>query len=620
VQLFAERARARRPGFEPTEAEVAAIAQICGHLDGIPLAIELAAALLPEYSVEQIAARLDDRFGLLTRGSRVLRPRHQTLRAAMDWSYALLRVPEQAALRRLSVCAGGWYLDAAEAVCPGDGMVRETVAPLLARLVAKSLVVADGRGAANEPERYRMLETVRQYARDMLSADEAAYAQDRHWDWCLDLAERALEAFTGPEQGRWLDRLELEHDNLRAALSWSAAAGTREGLRLAAALWRLWYVRGHLSEGRHWLDLFLERPPAELQAGTGPPDAETPRDSPRARALTGAGNLAFLQGDLVRAEALLRECLDLYRGYGNALGTAGALHNLANVLYRQGDLDQAVALLEEALSLQRQSDRKDLLAAFLNSLGNALMHQGHYQRAAALFDESLALCRELGHTWGCVMTQRNLGLVARFQGDFEAAATLFEESLALSQQLGSVHDTAVAINDLGQVACEQGACEQALALHEESLALARELDDQWNIAAAIYGLGQVALKQGRYRKAAALFGESLASWHRQGGKEGVIQCLEGLARAQMQDGHGAPVYAACAYAARLCGAAEAMRMSTSMPLPPAAELACRQIVMEIRTRLGPEASATLWDVGAAMSLDEAVSCALTDATAFDPYS
>ncbi len=629
TRLFVERARARRPGFDPSEQQAQAIAHICDRLDGIPLAIELAAALLPALTVPEIAARLEDRFQLLTGGSRVLLPRHQTLRAAMDWSYTLLREPEQAALRRLAVFADGWTRDAAELVCQGEGLDAGEIAGRLAHLVATSLVVDEGsERMAGGQTRYGLLETVRHYARLQLDASgETLLAQQRHWDWCMALADGAVKAFVGPEQGAWLDRLELEHNNLRAALAWSLSAGgaTREGLRLAAALWRFWYVRGYFAEGRHWLEELLAQSTAAsgvptpdgnavprsptLAAPTALPptdDGEPPRDSARARALTGAGSLAFIQGDLARATTLQQECLALYREYDSTFGIAAALHNLANVLFRRGDLVRAVALLEEALVLQRQLNRKDILAAFLNSLGNALMHQGHHQRATALFTESLALCRELGDSWATAMPLRNLGLVARSQGDYERAAILFEESLALSQQTGSVQDTTVAINDLGQVACAQGDYEQAIALHDESLALARQLGDQWSVASALYGLGQVALHRNQHRAAAAWFVESLTLWGQQGGKEGIGQSLEGLALAHIQSAQGTRARAHCTYAARLLGAAEALRTAASTPLPPVALPAYQHAVAAVRERLGPEAYTFLWTAGAAMPLDAVI--------------
>jgi len=616
VRLFVERARTRRPGFDATPDEAEVITGICQRLDGIPLAIELAAALLPRLTVREAAARLEDRFRALTGGSRLLLPRHQTLRAAVDWSYALLQTPEQIALCRLSVFAGGWTVEAAEAVTTGDGIARDAVAGLLARLAAASMVVDEEAGrAADGQARYGMLETMRHYAREHLDAGEGTIAaRERHWEWCLTLANRAVDAFAGPEQGAWLDRLELEHDNLRAALAWSEEDGaTRDGLRLAAALWRFWYVRGHVDEGRRWLERFLARDTTETTPAST--DASAPRDAARAKALTGAGNLAFIQGDLAQAAALQRECLALYRALGNTFGIAAALHNLSNVLYRQGELAQAVALLEEALTLQHELGRQDLLEVFLNSLGNALMHQGHYERASALFTESLGLCRASGNAWGSAMVVRNLGLVARARGDLARAAALGEESLALSRRLGSVQDVAVAIGDLGRLACERGDYDQATALHEESLALARQVGDRWGDASALDALGQVALRRGKYVEAARLFVESLELWHEQGGKEGIVQGLEGLAQAHACAARTATAPHGFIHAARLFGIAEAARTAAGAPLPPIARPAHDHAEAMAREGLAPDAWAMRRAEGAAMPLDEAVAYALSAAAA-----
>ena len=259
VQLFVQRAQVVRPDFTLSERQVVLAAQICRRLDGIPLAIELAAARLAVLSLDQLAARLDDRFRLLTGGSRTALPRQQTLRATLDWSYDLLDEPERLLLQRLSVFAGGWTLEAAEAVCAGDGIAPEAVLDLLAGLVAKSLVLLEeGRTGA----RYRLLETVRQYAaRAAGSGGGSAAVQDRHLDWYLALAQQAAQRIGGAERELWLERLEGELENLRAALHWSSTAEDRQeaGLRLAAALEDFWYIRGYAGEGRHWLEHLLER-------------------------------------------------------------------------------------------------------------------------------------------------------------------------------------------------------------------------------------------------------------------------------------------------------------------------------------------------------------------------
>ncbi|SRR5579884_626936 len=308
VRLFAERAALVRPDFTLTPGNAPTLARLCHRLDGIPLALELAAARVRALPVEQIEARLQDRFRLLTGGSRTALPRQQTLRALIDWSYDLLSETERTLLRRLSVFMGGWTLEAAEAICAGEGIEEWEVLDLLTSLVDKSLVVYEG----PEPStRYRLLETIRQYARDRLyEAGDGALYRDRHRDWFLSLAEQAEPQLQGPEQALWLERLETEHDNLRAALEWSLAAdGSAEaGLRLVGALWRFWEMRGYLTEGRAHLADALSH--AQTQE----------RTQERARALTGAGNLAWHQSDYEAARTLHEQSLAIYQALGNTKG------------------------------------------------------------------------------------------------------------------------------------------------------------------------------------------------------------------------------------------------------------------------------------------------------------
>ncbi len=311
VRLFIERAQAVQPTFKVTNANAPAVAQVCFHLDGIPLAIELAAARVRSLSVEEINTRLGQRFRLLTGGSRDTLPRQQTLRALIDWSYDLLTESEKTLLRRLSVFAGGWTLSAAEVVCAGEPVEDWEVLDLLTALVDKSLVVAEPLG---DGTRYRLLETVRQYGGDRLGeSGEAEAVRGRSASCFLALAEEAEPQLQGPEQGSWLVRLEAEHDNLRSSLAWEeqSAAGAEAGLRLAGSLWRFWFVRGHLSEGRQWLGRALAR----TKPGAAGPDGASGGEATatRGKALNGAGNLAWSQSDYAGARALYEEGLTVRR-------------------------------------------------------------------------------------------------------------------------------------------------------------------------------------------------------------------------------------------------------------------------------------------------------------------
>jgi non-specific serine/threonine protein kinase len=373
-------------------------------------------------TVEQIAGRLDDRFRLLTGGSRTAMTRHQTLRAAIDWSYELLLQAERVLLHRLSVFAGGWTLEAAEAVCEGEGMESWEVLELQAHLVEKSLVLLES--AAEGEARYRMLATIRQYAGDRLvEAGEAARMRDRHRDWFLALAERAQSELRGSEQALWLDRLEQEHDNVRAALEWSLAgeAGAEAALRLAGALYRFWYVRGYLTEGRQWLE-------SALAAGSGA------AAGPRAKGLHGAGYLAWGQGDSARAGELIEQSQALYRELGDKRGLARALNSLGIVAMDQAQNERAKSLLEEGLELARELKANDLIASLLNNLGEVERIRGDYVRAKALYTEVLAAKRDVRSSTAIVLI--NLGLIAVVERDSASARSWFTEGLRFARKLG----------------------------------------------------------------------------------------------------------------------------------------------------------------------------------------
>ena len=453
VRLFIERALAAQPTFAVTNQNAPAVAQLCHRLDGIPLAIELAAARVKALTVEQIAARLDDRFRLLTGGSRTALPRQQTLRAAIDWSYALLSEPERVLLRRLSVFAGGWTLEAAEAVCSGDGLEDFEVLDLLCQLVDKSLVLADEQDGE---ARYGLLETVRQYAQDrLLEAGEAEIVRERHRDWFLELVEQAEPRLEGPEQAFWFERLETEHDNLRAALDWSQAdpAGAEAGLRLAGPLWWFWVLRGHGREGRERLTALLARAP------------------------------------------------------GSTLARAKALEGLGNLVFGQGDYDEARGLVEESLAVSRELGDQRSIAIALAQLGRVAAGWGDYAEATRVLEESRALFGELGTESGlpfpvaCI-----LGDIARDQGDAGRARELYEQALVEARGRGDKHATAYVLRGLGYLLRARGDAEQAEGLFKESLALVWELKDQRCACLGIEGLARATAGQGRAERTTRLFG------------------------------------------------------------------------------------------------------------------
>lgn len=437
VRLFLDRARLRLPDFNLTPENALAVAEVCERLEGIPLAIELATARVGALAVEEVAERLENTLNLLGAGPRTAAPRQQTMRATLEWSHGLLSEPERQLFGKLSVFAGGWTLEAAEAVGP-DGEGGADILDLLNRLVDKSLVVAEV--AQDGPIRYRMLEPVRQYARERLEESEEFDATlCRHAAFFLALAEEAQPELKGAQHEAWLERLETEHDNLRAALSWTLENRKMEvALRLGAALGEFWHMRGHLSEGRRWLE-------AALAKGGAPSVA-------RVRALATACRIAWEQADLERAMALGEEGLTLARWSEDEEGTAATLFNLGVAAMNRGELERAKALLEESQPLFRKLGNEWDLARSFSCLGIVAMFRGDYERAKALDEEGLAISRESGDVWCSGMTLNHLGVMALLQEDYGKAQALCKESLQLCRRSGMPHVIAYALYTLAALA------------------------------------------------------------------------------------------------------------------------------------------------------------------------
>jgi len=569
VRLFVERATFALPQFSLTERNAAAVVQICHRLDGIPLALEMAAGRVKGLSVEQIASRLDDCFRLLTGGSRTALPRQQTLRAAIDWSYGLLSEAEQILLRRLAVFVGGWTLEAAEAVCVGDAIDPADVLDLLMRIVDKSLVLTEG---MNGKTRYRFLETVRQYALEkLIDAGEAQRMRERNQNWFVELAEQAEPNLTGPDQVAWLGRLELEHHNFRAALEWSKVgdASSEIGLRLAAALWRFWNVRGYLREGREWLEGTLARarnapPELRLKAlfGTGVL-AWSQEDTSAAGPLEGSLTLARELGDrraiadslrllaLVardqldydRARALGEESLGLFRELQDTAGISTALRFLAFHAANYDEFDRSNPAFEESLKLaQTLEDKRGMAWSLVGLAGEAAM-QGDYVKAVTLSNEALSTFRDLGDKFGILISVRTLGVTARYRGEYKQAVELLEETLHLERELGYRATLGRGLRDLGLVAQDQGDYEGAKRLFEESLALLREAGDKWARiggtwarADVVRALGVIAQHEGDYPRAKTLLEESLALFRETRNRRLAAQALDNLGAVARRQG------------------------------------------------------------------------------------
>ncbi len=625
VRLFQDRAVAAAPGFRLDDENALAVVEICRRLDGMPLAIELASARVKVLSAQQILDRLDDQLQLLTDGPRGAVPRQQTLRALIDWSYETLSQREKSVLRRLSTFRGGWTVEAAEYVCSSANVARVEVLDQLTALVSKSLVkVIEREGTA----RHALQETVQQYAwQQLVEAHEAEAALDRHLDWFLDLAERTEPELAVAKQAEWQARLELELDNLRTALRWSmrgdgheaedrlsatvgvelgeptrdAAAPSPDGrrekaLRLVGALHRFWERRGYLSEGREWSLRALSMPGS---------DAHTLR---RAKALTGAGMLAWQQGDYFEAGSLSQEAFLIAEELGDHRRMAEALSNLATVAQHRGDYDAARSFHEQSLASWEVLGDKWGIAHALSSLGSHAYDLGEYREAAEFYEEGLALRNDLGDERGVATSLNALASIAYAEGDRTEARKLYGQSLEMVRNLGDRRNTAYVLNNMGRLALESGRTDDARELFEESLSLKDELGDPRGLATTLLNLGELARAAGDEAAGREHLRQSMAIRRDLGDMVGIAESLEALAaQASSDDDFGRAV--------RLYGASQCLRESLGAQATPPARSASHDRQAELRDALGLEAYEREWQAGAAMDWSEAVALALDEALA-----
>jgi predicted ATPase/DNA-binding SARP family transcriptional activator/DNA-binding NarL/FixJ family response regulator len=475
VRLFVERARQRDPSFVLTPQNTQAVGRICRRLDGIPLAIEFAAARVGVLSAEQIASRLDDSLGLLTAGGRSAVPRHRTLRATLEWSHELLSEPERGLFRRLSVFAGGFTLEAAEAVgADEEGIGAEEVLDLLGRLVHKSLVVAEEAEAAGEGEdalRYRMLEVVRQYGRERLQeSGEAAAVRGRHAAWFLDLAERAGPKLRGPRQVTWLKRLDTERDNLRAAMRWLLGKGESEtAARIGWALWLFWWWHSYFTEGRGWMEEALAK-------------GDAMQTSARAKALYVAGTMADGQADRRSAEPLLEESLRLFKELGDKLGSALALATIGLVAVGQGHLERGSALIQEAANLFLELGEEHFAAVTLSFSAVGWFGWGDHERAKRLAEQGLRLARKIGDAQATSIACCAGATVAQAEPDQERATGLLREGLERAAEAGNETNVAYCLQGLAAAAASEDEVVHAARLWGAAEALLEKIE----VAAYIY--------------------------------------------------------------------------------------------------------------------------------------
>lgn len=512
VKLFQDRASAVRPEFIVNKENSKAVAQICAHLDGIPLAIELAAARVRVLSPEDIINRLDDRFHLLA-GKPTAPPRQQTLRALIDWSYDLLTQKERILLHRLSVFTGGWTLVAAEQVCSDGELEPWEVLDLLTSLIDKSFVICETR---NSHERYRFLETILHFSKERLfESNETDKFEQKHAAYFLDVVANSYGKMWGSEQAHWLRQLDEEYENLRSTLTWLSQVAGNEALllQMAGSLWRYWEIRGTISEGRAWLEIALAKNP----------NAD---EYLFANGLGGAGHLARQQGDYAQAEILHEKSLNLFYKLGFKLSAARQLNALGEIAQHQGDYDRAIELHEESLAIRNEVGDKEGIAVSLRQLGVIARDHGQFQRARELLEESLRLKRELGDGLLIALSLNDLGLVAHDLCDYKRAASLFEEAMSIQMELNDRLGISNSLKNLGNIAKDQGDFIRAEAFYNDCLALKQDLGDKRGICRVTASLAEVAFLQGKYPLAANLANQSLTLSQELGIKRLVLNSTE----------------------------------------------------------------------------------------------
>lgn len=629
VRLFVDRAQAARPDFQITQANAKSVAALCTRLEGLPLAIELAAARAGSLTPQQMLARLELRFELLATRQPGLDPRHRSLRAALDWSYRLLSPELQRFFAQLSVFRGGWTLEAAAMVCEEPRALE-----YLEHLRASSLVSV--REGAGDELRYGLLQTLQEYGAEQLAPAEQSEVARWHATYYLTLAERAELELGGAGPERWLARLEADNENLRAALAWALATGEAElGLRLAGALWRYWWVRGYGAEGWETVSALLalpeatEHPAARAKAQTcagllahyqGDPEAgrslqEAGLSACRERGdhrmmapvLTDLGTQATDRGDFGTSRQLLEESVGLWRELGDAPGLVSSLNHLGRATRYQGDYQASHSALTESLAIGRALNDPSGVATALTNLGVLAREQGEFQKARPLLAEAAGIYRECRDPHRLTVALTWLGMVALQQDDPETARSAFEESLAIERALANKPGVALALNHLGELAIYAQDWKAARSWYEQELPLQRALNNKSGVAWTLYSLSRVAGHEGAAEEQSDLLRQSLQLWQEVGDQRGVAMALEALARAAAAQGQPQR-------AARLYGAAQSLRDATGNPLPPFQQPERGIELAALREALGDAAFAAAWEAGASLTREQAIPEALTPTT------
>jgi predicted ATPase/DNA-binding CsgD family transcriptional regulator len=586
AKLFTDRAQAVLPEFELTEFNAPFVVQICQRLDGIALAIVLAASRVKLLKVEQIASRLDNAFRLLTGGSRTYLPRHQTLRALIDWSYDLLSEEEKAVLRYLSAFVGGWTLESAESVCDNPKILD-----LLAHLVDKSLVTVDfERG--DEP-RYYLLETIRQYAHEkLIESGEIHQVQVRHLDYFLKLAQKAEPELYGQDQLEWLQKLEDEQENLHAALEWSLKADIPAGRQLAGALWWHWDIRGQISEGYKWLMLMIA-------------SGSDNRNSTYAKLLAQAGWSAGLLGFPEKKKEFAEKSLALYQELGDKVGIAIPLITLGAVATHNSDYGLATQLLHESLSSFELARNKWGIAFVGSMLGTTAEAQGNFEQAKIFYQESIESFRLIRDKDGIAWTLYLLGGLAHRQEDYDRAIELYEEALKVARVIKSKSVSSWILNALSVLLIHCGNYERGRVLLEEAVDIQRKMGTQIALSYSLQMMGWGASIQGDYRKAQKLYSESLLMSQQISDKGSTAECL-------VHVGLLAATRASLEKFVLLLGMAEGIVPEIQSELNPFYRTETEKYITSARAVLGEEGYSATYEAGKQISLDEAITYALKE--------
>ncbi len=590
IRLFVERAMAVRSDFRLTEQNAITIAQICQHLDGIPLAIELAAARMRSMTAEEIAVHLEDRFNLLNQGSRAAKPHHQTLRAAIDWSYDLLTEKERILFRRLSVFAGGWTLDAAESICAGESLDQNDIFALLSHLVDKSLV---NREAKNGTSRFQMLETIREYAREKLSdLDENKIIYRSHLDFFTYWMEQVEPKLHGPEQIYWLDHIETEQDNLRAALQWATKNDLETGRQLAGALRWFWFTRGYPSEGIEWLNKLITY--------------NIPQTEAQVAALAGKAFLSSLTGDFESVSKFTEFVLKSER-VSSPRDIAWALRGKAIfAAWSGGDTQLAITWAERAIAIFETLGEKWHYGMSLFALGDVYLHASKdYAMAEQVHEKSLEVLRRIGDKFGIAHVLLSLGFNYLRQGNYARATELETEALGLLRELGDKAGIGWTLANLHHLARFQGDYARARQFAEERLNLWRNVGFGLQVAWARYDLGRIAILQNNIDTAKSHFRDSLIFFQQNGSVKDKILCLVGpaqlfLAQGKLED------------ATRLYGAFQSLSESNHVELEPHDRAEIQRMLETLHAELEETRFVSAWADGQKLTLDKAVAYALEE--------